>query len=46
MYLHSNVVPCGQSKKLHNSWSGPWRVVKPLSEAVYRIQGPSGSKQR
>ena len=46
VYLHSNVVPRGQAKKLHHPWSGPWRVVKPLSEAVYRIQGPSGSKQR
>ena len=46
VFLHSNVVPRGQAKKLHHPWSGPWRVVKSLSEAVYRIQGPSGSKQR
>ena len=32
------------SKKLHHPWSGPWKVVKSLSEAVYK--GPSGSKQR
>ena len=46
MYLHSTVVRRGQAKKLHHPWTGPWRVLKPLSEAVYRIQGPSGSKQR
>ena len=46
VFLHSIVVPRGQAKKLYHPWSGPWRVVKPLSEAVYRIQGPSGSKQR
>ena len=46
VYLHSPVVPRGQAKKLHHPWTGPWRVLKPLSEAVYRIQGPSGSKQR
>ena len=46
VFLHSTVVPRGQAKKLYHPWSGPWRVVKPLSEAVYRIQGPSGSKQR
>ena len=45
VFLHSTVVPRGQAKKLYHPWSGPWRVVKPLSEAVYRIQGPSGSKQ-
>ena len=39
-------MPRGQAKKLHHSWTGPWRVLKALSEAVYRIQGPSGSKQR
>ena len=46
VFLHSTVIPRGQNKKLHHPWSGPWRVVKPLSEAVYRIQGPSDSKQR
>ena len=39
-------MPQGQAKKLYHPWTGPWRVLKALSEAVYRIQGPSGSKQR
>ena len=46
VWLHSTVIPRGQAKKLYHPWTGPWKVVKPLSEAVYRIQGPSGSKQR
>ena len=33
-------------KKLHHPWTGPSRVSKPLCEAVYQIQGPSGSKQQ
>ena len=40
VYLHSPIVPRGQAQKLHDPWTGPWRVLKPLSEAVYRIQGP------
>ena len=40
MYLHSPVVPCvGQAKKLYHPWTGPWRVLKPLSEALYKILG-------
>ena len=46
VFLHSTVVPRGQAKKPHHPWSGPWKVVKSLSEPVYRIQGRSGSKQR
>ena len=46
VWLHSTVIPRGQAKKLYHPWTGPWKVVKPLSEAVYRIKGPSGSKQR
>ena len=46
VFLHSTVVPRGQARKLYHLWSGPWRVVKSFLEAVYRIQGPSGSKQQ
>ena len=31
-------MPCGQSRKLHWTWTGPFTVVKCLSDAVYRIQ--------
>jgi len=46
VWLHSTVIPRGKAKKLYHPWTGPWRVVKQFSEAVYRIQGPSGAKQR
>lgn len=39
-------MPRGGSKKLHHPWTGPWRVIKQISDAVYHIQGPSGSKQK
>ena len=38
MWLHSPAVPRGHSKKLHCLWTGPFTVVKRLSDAVYRIQ--------
>ena len=28
VWLHSSVVPRGQSKKLHHPWTGPYQVVK------------------
>ena len=46
VWLYSQVVPRGGSRKLHYPWTGPWRVIKQISDAVYRIQGPSGSKQK
>ena len=38
VWLNNPAVPRGQSKKLHRPWTGPYRVVSRLSEAVYRIQ--------
>ena len=38
VWLHSPAVPRGQSRKLHFSWTGPYRVTNRLSDAVYRIQ--------
>jgi hypothetical protein len=32
VWLFSEVVPRGQNKKLHHPWSGPYRIVKKLSE--------------
>ena len=42
VWLHSNAVPRGKSKKLHHPWTGPWWTVKRVSDAVYRLQGLSG----
>lgn len=46
VWLHSNAVPQGKSKKLHHPWKGPWRIVKHVSDAVYRLQGLSGRRRR
>lgn len=35
VWLHNSAIPRGKSKKLHRPWTGPYRVVKKLSEVVY-----------
>ena len=42
VWLHNPAVPKGKSRKLHSPWSGPYKVVKRLSTAVYRIQDQRG----
>ena len=34
------------SKKLYHPWSGPYKVVKKLSEANYRIEQLQGRRVR
>ena len=46
VWLHSPAVPRGQSKKLRRPWTGPFRVVRKLSDAVYRIQHAQAPRQR
>ena len=46
VWLYSPVVPRGQSKKLRHPWTGPFRVVRKLSDAVYRIQNTQAPRQR
>ena len=46
VWLHSPAVSRGQSKKLRRPWTGPFRVVKKLSDAVYRIQNVCTPRQR
>ena len=46
VWLHSPVVPAGRSKKLHRPWTGPFKILKKLSEQVYRIQSTVGTKRR
>ena len=38
VWLCNPVVPRGNSRKLHSPWVGPYKVVKFISETVYRIQ--------
>ena len=46
VWLHNPTVPRGKSKKLHRPWTGPFRVVKRLGEAVYRLQHVHGHRRR
>ena len=36
--LHSPAVARGQCRKLHRPWTGPFRIVRRLSDAVYRVR--------
>ena len=38
VWLHNPVVPRSQSKKLHRSWIGPYRIIECVSTTNYRIQ--------
>ena len=38
VWLYSSAAPRGQSREVHRPWMGPYRIVKKLSEAAYRIQ--------
>ena len=46
VWLHSTVVPRGTAKKLHHPWTGPYRVVKCLSDITYRIENVKSKRQR
>jgi len=38
VWLFNTAIPRGQHKKFHQPWSGPYTIVKQLSESTYRIQ--------
>ena len=38
VWLHCPAVPGERSRKLHRPWHGPYKVVKAISDVVYRIQ--------
>ena len=46
VWLHNPAVARGQSKKLHRPWTGPYRVVRRLSDAVYRLQHTQARRKR
>ncbi len=46
VWLHNPAVHQGQSRKLYCPWTGPFQVVKRLSEAVYRVQNTRLRRQR
>jgi len=43
--MHSPVIAKGGSRKLHHAWTGPFKVVKKLSDYDYCIKGLHGRKQ-
>ena len=46
VWLHSPLSKRGVNKKLYHPWSGPYKVVKKLSDANYRIQQLQGRRNR
>lgn len=46
VWLCNPVVPKGNSKKLHAPWVGPYKVIKCLSDTVYRIQDTRANRRR
>ena len=46
VYLHNPVVPKGKSRKLHCPWTGPFSVIKRISDNVYHIQDTNNKKKR
>ena len=45
VWLHNPAVPWSHSKKLHRSWSGPFKVVDKTFDAVYRVQNLRARRQ-
>ena len=44
--LYTPFIPRGRCKKLHCPWSGPYVILKKLSEVTYRIQRCHSRRQR
>ena len=45
VWLHNNAVPSGQSRKLHCPWSGPYIVLKQLTDCTYQIKRTGASSR-
>ena len=46
VWLHSPLSKRGVNKKLYHPWSGPYKIVKKLSDANYRIEQLQGRRNR
>ena len=46
VWLHSTVVPKGKARKLHRPWTGPFRVIRQISDVTYRIQDVQAPRRR
>ena len=45
VWLHTTVLARGNTKKLHHPWTGPYQVVKRLTDSTYRIQSLSNPRK-
>ena len=45
MWLHSSIIKKGQHRKLYHPWTGPYEVLKKISEVTYRIKQVEGRRQ-
>ena len=46
VWLYSLVPQKGTSRKLYHAWTGPFKVVKKISDVTYRIQQQQGKRTR
>ena len=46
VWLHTTVTRKGTARKFHHPWTGPFLVIKRLSEAVYRLQHVENKNKR
>ena len=46
VWLLNPQVPRGKSKKLHKWWTGPYKVVKQISDVTYRVQHVKNRNKR
>ena len=44
VWLHNPAIPPGESAKLHHPWTGPYKILKKISDADYRIKELFGKK--
>ena len=46
VWLLNPHVARGKSKKLHRCWTGPYKVVKQISQSTYRVQHVNNKSKR
>ena len=46
VWLYSPATPRGQCRKLHQPWSGPYKITHKLSDVTYRIQNVRAHRKR
>ena len=46
VWLCNPVIPKGNSRKLHSPWVGPYKIIKCISDTVYRIQDTQTPQKR